>query len=167
MKTCIITGASDGIGKATAFDLAKSGEYDNLVLISRSLDKLNNTYFAIKEFVSVDIRPFDLCNLDEIPNLINDIFNKYKSIDCLINVAGYTDPKPLLQTTIDNLYETYTVNVFAPIILMRECARFMKQNNSFSKIISVASTAGISPRPGWLSYASSKAALISVSQTLS
>ena len=47
---------------------------------------------------------------------------------------------------------------------MRECVKYMK--TSGGKILNVASTAGMTPRPGWLSYASSKAALISMSQTL-
>jgi len=56
------------------------------------------------------------------------------------------------------------VNVFAPFMFMRECVKYMKDKGG--KILNVASTAGMTPRPGWLSYASSKAAVISMSQTL-
>jgi len=56
------------------------------------------------------------------------------------------------------------VNVFAPFMFMRECVKYMKHRGG--KILNVASTAGMTPRPGWLSYASSKAALISMSDTL-
>lgn len=56
--------------------------------------------------------------------------------------------------------------MFAPVLLIRECVKYMKQNEGISKILNVASTAGITPRPGWLSYASSKAAVVSISQTL-
>lgn len=167
MKTCIITGASDGIGKATVLELAKKREYDNLILIARSKDKLISINELIVKMVNVKIVEYDLINLEGIPNLIKDIYDEYKSIDCLINVAGYTDPQPLLQTSIENLNQTYTVNVFSIIILARECVKYMRYNKEVSKILNVASTAGITPRPGWLSYASSKAAVIAISQTLS
>ena len=55
---------------------------------------------------------------------------------------------------------------FAPFLLIRECVKYMRDNAEASKILNVASTAGITPRPGWLSYASSKSSLVSMSQTL-
>lgn len=104
--------------------------------------------------------------IKDIPSIIKEVYDEYKSIDCLINIAGYTDPQPLLQTSIENLKTTYDINVFSLIILIKECVKYMRKNDKVSKILNVASTAGITPRPGWLSYASSKAAVIAVSQTL-
>ena len=49
---------------------------------------------------------------------------------------------------------------------MREVIKYMKNNEKGGKILNVGSTAGITPRPGWISYASSKAAIISASSTL-
>ncbi|HHV96056.1 MAG TPA: SDR family oxidoreductase [Clostridiaceae bacterium] len=167
MRTCIITGASDGIGKATAIEIARSREYDNLILIARNSEKLKSVNNIIKDIINSKPIIYDLTNLDGIPNLIKKIYCEYKSINCLINVAGYADPQPLIQTSIGNLNRTYTINVFAPVILIRECVKYMRYNKEVSKILNVASTAGITPRPGWLSYASSKAAIIAVSQTLS
>ena len=96
--------------------------------------------------------------------MIESIYEKYGSVDCLLNIAGYTDPKPLLQTSLESMMTTYNVNVMSPFMLIRECVRYMK--NIGGKILNVASTAGMTPRPGWLSYASSKAAVISISKTL-
>jgi len=105
--------------------------------------------------------------LDGIPTMVQSIYEKTGRIDCLLNIAGYTNPQPLLTTTDDNMERTYRVNVFAPLALIRECVKYMKQTEVECKILNVASTAGITPRPGWLSYASSKAAVVSMSQTLS
>lgn len=166
MKTCIITGASSGIGKATALETAKRGEYKKLVLVGRNINTQEiDTLF--KDF-DLEVYPykFDLGEIDNIPDLVKDIYNKTGSIDCLLNIAGYTDPQPALNTSYESLVKTYDVNVFAPFILIRECTKYMKHNES-SKILNVASTAGITPRPGWISYASSKAAIISMSETLS
>lgn len=167
MKTCIITGASSGIGRSTAIIVSKSNLFDNIILVARDTLKLEETKRLSANNDRIVIKNFDLNNLYEIPVLIKEIGDKYGSIDCLMNIAGFTDPQPILQTSIDNLFTTYTINVFAPIILIRECVKYMKRSDSVSKIINIGSTAGVTARPGWLSYASSKAALISASLTLS
>lgn len=166
MRTCIITGASAGIGRAAAIEISKLGEFQNIVIISRRKDELLQTKLLMQKDVNVEVFPFDMENIDEIPSLVKGIFDKYKSINCLLNIAGYTDPKFLLETSQENLTKTFTINVFAPYLLSRECARYMKENNTVSKIINIASTAGSTPRPGWSVYAMSKASIIEMSLTL-
>ena len=166
MKTCIITGASAGIGRAAAVEVSFWGEYDNIVIIARRKDKLEETKNMMNKEVNVELLSFDCESIDKIPSIVSGIFEKYGSIDCLLNIAGYTDPKSLLETTEDNLRKTFEVNVFAPYIFCKECARYMKENIDVSKIVNVASTAGSTPRPGWSAYAMSKAAIIEMSMTL-
>ena len=165
MKTYIITGASDGIGQATAVQLSRRNQAGNIILIGKSYEKLNYTQSLMRTGMNSIVIPYDLSNLEGIPGLVDRIYGSTGSVDYLLNIAGYTDPQPLLQTTAENLMMTYGVNVFAPILLTRECVKYMKHNLG-GKILNVASTAGITPRPGWISYASSKAAMISVSETL-
>ena len=167
MSVCIITGAGAGIGKATAIALSKQSFFDGYAILGRNTQALeatvaemlsNNSKLSIKTYL------IDLDDPDEIPSIIDNVYNDFGSIDCLLNIAGYTDPQSLLLTTLDGFRKTYNVNVFSPFMLIRECVKYMKKNGG--KILNVASTAGMTPRPGWLSYASSKAALISMSQTL-
>lgn len=160
-KTMIITGATSGIGFATFKYMLEKYPDNKFALIGRSVKELESFKSS-----SVRVYEFSLENLEQIPSLIDKIYADFGRIDYLFNIAGYTDPASLLETTIENLQKTYNVNVFAPIILMRECVKYMKLNNE-SKILNVASTAGITPRPGWLSYASSKAAVVSINSTLS
>lgn len=167
MKTCVITGATSGIGRATAIEISKSNEYDNIVILGRKEKDLLKTVEDMNKKKNISYKIIDLLDLEKIPSIVEEIIKDNKTIECLINVAGYTDPAPLLTTTIENLEITYKTNVFAPIILMREIVRYMKSNEEGGKILNVASTAGSTPRPGWLSYASSKAAIISASNTLS
>lgn len=165
MKTCIVTGAGSGIGKETAIALAKTGRYSNIAILGRSIESLEETKNAINTpGVSISIWRIDLSYPEEIPTIIESIYEKFGSIDTLLNIAGYTDPKSLLQTSLESMELTYKVNVFAPFMLMKECVKYMKKSGG--KILNVASTAGMTPRPGWLSYSSSKAAVISMSQTL-
>lgn len=166
MKTCIITGASDGIGKAAAIELSKMPDYENIVILGRNETRLLDTYKSMDKAKTIRKLVQDLEDLDNIPVMIDMIYQEFSSIDCLINIAGYTDPQPLLSMSDKSLQKTFTVNLFAPLILIRECVKYMKFNEEGAKILNVASTAGMTSRPGWLSYASSKAALISSSLTL-
>ena len=166
MSTCIITGASAGIGRAAAIEISKLKEYDNIVIISRRREKLEETKSLMGSDVNVDVCAFDVEEIEKISDLVKDIFLKYGSIDCLLNIAGYTEPKFLLETTKENLRKTFSINVFAPYLFCKECAAYMKSNTAISKIINIASTAGNTPRPGWSVYAMSKAAIIEMSLTL-
>ncbi len=167
MSVCIITGCGSGIGRATALLLAERNIFDNYALIGRNKDALADTVKKMSEYIDITrIRMYysDLSAPENIPDIVSAVHDDFGYIACLLNIAGYTDPQPLLATSLDSFELTYRVNVFAPFVLIRECVKFMKQKGG--KILNVASTAGITPRPGWISYASSKAALISMSQTL-
>jgi 3-oxoacyl-[acyl-carrier protein] reductase len=164
-KVCVITGASQGIGRATAIRMSREPDVSVLVLIARNADGLNETAAQVeRDGKQVEIIPYDLMDLDGIPGLVRRIHEQFGSIDILLNIAGYADPQSLLDTSTDNIVKTYTINVFAMLLLIREAARYMYDRPT--KILNVASTAGTSARPGWLAYASSKAAVVSMSATL-
>lgn len=164
-KTCIITGAGSGIGRETAIKISKTNKYTNIAILGRNKESMDETLSMMdKEGKSITQWYIDFQNPGEIPAIVEAIYEKYGSIDCLLNIAGYTDPKSLLQTSLENMQTTYSVNVFSPFLLIKECVKYMKKTGG--RILNVASTAGMTPRPGWLSYSSSKAAVISMSQTL-
>jgi len=164
-KVCVITGASQGIGRATAIRMSREPDVSVLVLIARNADGLMETAAEVEhDGKHVELIPYDLMDLDGIPGLVRRIHEQFGSIDILLNIAGYADPQSLLDTSTDNIVKTYTINVFAMLLLIREAARYMYDRPA--KILNVASTAGITSRPGWLAYASSKAAVVSMSATL-
>ena len=164
---CIVTGAGAGIGKATVIDLCKKKLFDSYAILGRNLKALQETYGLMKledPNAIISVYEIDFEYPENIPAVIERIKNDFSKIDCLLNIAGYTEPLPLLMTSLESFEKTYRVNVFSPFMLIRECVKIMKSYGG--KILNVASTAGITPRPGWLSYASSKASVISMSQTL-
>jgi len=164
-RTCIITGASQGIGRATATRLSREPDVGAIALIARSAEGLAETQAAMADGgATVGLYPYDLADLDGIPALIRSIHEEFGRIDVLCNIAGYAEPRALLDTTNENIVRTYTINVLAMIILIREVVRRVRSGPA--KILNVASTAGITSRPGWLAYASSKAAVVSLSSTL-
>lgn len=167
MKTCIITGPGSGIGRATAILLAERAYYDNYALVGRNETDIQQTREEMmRRQPDADVRFYqiDLSSPERIPELVEQVEKELGNIAALLNIAGYTDPESLLTTTLESFELTYKVNVYAPFMFMRECVKYMRKNGG--KIMNVASTAGMTPRPGWLSYASSKAAVISMSETL-
>jgi short-subunit dehydrogenase len=164
-KTCVITGASQGIGQAAAIRMSRDRTVTGIALIARNAEGLRDTA-AQMDHTGKEIRcyPYDLGDLDGIPGLMRRIDDEFGSLDILLNIAGYADPQSLLDTTNDNIVRTYTINVFAMMVLIREAVRYMYDRPS--KILNVASTAATTSRPGWLTYASSKAAVVSMSTTL-
>ena len=165
MSVCIITGPGSGIGRATAIQLARRGYYDSFALLGRNTEEIQRTMEEMRKYNgSVRFFQVDFSSPEAIPALVQDIHDSMGEIVALYNIAGYTDPQPLLTTSLESFDQTFRVNVYSPFLLMRECVKYMKSRGG--KILNVASTAGMTPRPGWLSYASSKAALISMSQTL-
>lgn len=165
-KTVVITGASQGIGRAAAIRMCREPGVTNIVLIARNADGLAETAAAMETTADQTVRqiPYDLADLDGIPDLVRDIHDGSGSLDILLNIAGYAEPRSLLDTTVANLTTTFTINVFAMLLLTRECVRYMQGRSA--KILNIASTAGITSRPGWVAYAASKAAVVSLSNTL-
>ena len=165
MKTCIITGVSSGIGRSVALELCRRRYYDSYAVLGRNIEAIDSVIKEMKLQGAEDVafHKIDLSEVAYIPDTIREIA-KEREICALYNIAGYTDPQSLFSTSLESFELTYKINVFAPFVLMRECARYMKSNGG--KILNVASTAGMTPRPGWLSYASSKASIIAMSQTL-
>ncbi len=166
MSTCVITGIGSGIGRAVAVELSRRKYYDYYALLGRNIESIEKTISIMKENGVSDIGfyPVDLSEIGCLSEIVQEIDCKHSRITALYNIAGYTAPQSLLSTTIESFELTYKINVFAPFVLMRECSRCMRVNGG--KILNVASTAGMTPRPGWLSYASSKASVIAMSQTL-
>lgn len=167
MRTCIITGCGDGIGKAVAGTLSKTDFFDSYALLGRNREAIMETISLMKNNsgkLQAEYYEIDFSQPEKIPQVIEQVLKSFSGIRCLLNIAGYTEPQSLLATSLESFDYTYKVNVYSPFMLIKECTRHMK--NGGGKIINVASTAGMTPRPGWLSYASSKAAVISMSQTL-
>jgi short-subunit dehydrogenase len=109
-KVCLITGASQGIGRATAVRLSREPWVSRLVLVARNAAGLEGTAKAAGGgSAEVEVVAADLSDLDSIPGLVTRIHDEHGSIDVLCNIAGYAEPKSLLDTTADNLVTTFTV----------------------------------------------------------
>jgi NAD(P)-dependent dehydrogenase (short-subunit alcohol dehydrogenase family) len=136
-KTVIITGASSGIGRATATSLANMGA--NLLLVSDNEDALKQTSESISRLTGnrqIEYYVADLTSQKAIINLANEIKNNHGSIDVLINNAGAVFSK--FEVSADGLEKTIAINHFAPYILTIVLLELLKNAKS-ARIINVAS----------------------------
>ena len=163
-KTALITGASSGIGKATALAFAKVGI--DLALVSRSSDKLAKVAYDTQVLgVESKVYPLDLENVETVPGNIQRIINDFGNIDILVNNAGIGYTAPLNQTSLSDWQRVINLNltsVFQCIIGVLPAMR----DRGTGTIINVASIAGKQAFANWGAYSVSKAGVIALSQAL-
>ncbi len=163
-STALITGASQGIGKATALLFAKKG-YD-LIITARTKDKLESVAEEIRTLgVEVLAIASDVSDRSAVEALINLGIERFSQIDVLVNNAGVCMTAPMVKTTIEdweriinvNLWGyIYTINTLLPHFIAR------KQGS----IINVGSFGGKVPLPNMTAYCTSKHAITGLTETL-
>ena len=160
MPKVIITGASSGIGKDIAIELAKKN-YD-LVLVSRDIDKLNKVKEQINN-VQVEVVSKDL----SIEQNCIDLFEQLKNerIDILINNAGFGLFGEFADVSLEKELSMIKTNITATHILTKLFLQKMKKENS-GYILNVASIAGFMPGPLMSAYYASKAYVVRLTQAI-
>ncbi|HEY9599059.1 MAG TPA: SDR family oxidoreductase [Cyanophyceae cyanobacterium] len=163
-RRALITGASSGIGKATALAFAKAGI--DVALVSRSQEKLEAVAIAAREAgVQAKAYVVDLAELEQVKAEIAAIAADFAPIDILVNNAGIGYTNLLSETPLSGWQQVLDINltsVFQCILGILPLMREQKRGT----IINVASIAGQQPFPGWGAYSVSKAGLIALSKTL-
>jgi NAD(P)-dependent dehydrogenase (short-subunit alcohol dehydrogenase family) len=163
-KNAIITGASNGIGRASALLFAREGA--RLVLADISEDNLRLVQEEIKSMGGeVIIRKTDVSSEDEIKALINLALETFTNIDILVNNAGISGGLDNLENQrSEEWHQVFDVNVMGPVYATKHIIEHMKARRSGS-IINTASVAGILSGAGGNAYSASKAALINFTKT--
>ncbi|MEO0335000.1 MAG: SDR family NAD(P)-dependent oxidoreductase [Pseudomonadota bacterium] len=129
-KKILITGATDGIGLLTAKKFKQLGH--EVIVHGRNQDKLSR----IGEELSVETYRADMSNLSEVKAFAEEVLEKHKSLDVLINNAGvYKTKAPLLQ---DGQDVRFVVNTIAPYLLTKELLPIISQHG---RIINLSSAA--------------------------
>lgn len=163
-RRALITGASSGIGKATALAFAKVGI--DVALVSRSQDKLEAIATAAKEAgVQAKAYALDLAKVDQVEAGIRAIAADFAPIDILVNNAGMGYTNPLSETPLSDWQRVLDLNLTSAFQCILGILPAMRQQQR-GIIINVASIAGQQPFPTWGAYNVSKAGLIALSKTL-
>lgn len=148
----LVTGASSGIGRAAAVNLARRG-YD-LVLTARSRERLLETKRMIGEAVRVELICADLSKKEEVFRVYDQAV-KNGPVDFLVNSAGFGVYGFFSETDLNRELSMLSVNITALHILTKLCVRDMMKRDS-GVILNVASSAGFMAGPTFSSYYASK-----------
>jgi short-subunit dehydrogenase len=163
-RRALITGASSGIGKATALAFAQAGI--DVALVSRSQDKLEAIATKAREAgVEAKAYPLDLAKMEQVKSEISAIAADFAPIDILVNNAGMGYTNPLIETPLSDWQRVIDLNLTSVFQCILGVLPTMRQQQR-GTIINVASIAGQQPFPDWGAYSVSKAGLIALSKTL-
>ncbi len=154
MKTILITGASDGIGKSIALALSK--RKGNLILFGRSLDKLKEVKSAAENNGAVvEVYAFDLTDSIMRNEVVAELISK-KQIDVLINNAGVWHKVGDLETIDEEkIQEVINTNLTSQILLTKQILPTMK-GRSGTAILNIISKSGLVAQGGQTVYTASK-----------
>lgn len=163
-KVAIITGASKGIGRATAIRLAKAGGH--LAISARSQELLMETAAEIRGLgQKVMVCTGDMRLESEIQKFIQEAVEAYNRIDILINNAGVGYFSPVADLSTEQWDDMFSLNVRATFIATRQALPFLRQAGE-SVVVNVVSLAGKNAFIGGSGYAASKHALLGFSRCL-
>lgn len=161
----IVTGASNGIGRAIALGYAERGgtvviadidESNALPIINHIHDHGGKALF-VKTNVNSE---------DDIVRLVETTVEAFGAIDIIINNAGISKFKPLSELTIDEWDEVINTNLRSVFLLSREATTYMKKNKNGGSIINIASTRALMSEAHSEAYAASKGGMVAITHAL-
>ncbi len=161
----LVTGASSGIGRDIARELAKR-KY-NIIAVARNEDALKELKNELeKEYeVNVDVRAMDLIDRDGCRKLHEDVKSQYGTIDVLVNDAGFGTCGKFAETDLDKELGMIDTNVVALHILTKLFLIDMVEADK-GHILNVASIAGFMPGPLMATYYSTKSYVVRLTQSI-
>lgn len=155
-KVVLITGASRGIGRATALAFAKAGAN---VVLNYFQSKPEEIVKKIEENGSIAITvKADISQEDQVKNLIAEVINKFGRIDILVNNAGIVFDESYEDKTVERWNRTLNVNLVGQFLMMKHAIPFLSEG---AKIVNISSTNAINAfSPESMDYDASKAGVI-------
>ena len=164
-KVCIITGAGKGFGKAIAKKFADNGA--KLALITRTQSDIDDLY---REFYGYENKLLAICgdvsDQDTVNSFVAEVKNKFGRIDVLVNNAGMRFRKKFEEITLEEFSLVLNVNVVSMFMLCKAVMPTMVEQRT-GKIINISSVVGTLGLPELSAYATSKAAIIGLTKSLS
>ena len=163
-NVAIVTGASSGIGAATAEMLAQRGA--RVALFARSGTKLGHLADRFGDRMLAVTG--DVASLEDVERLFSATESRFGKCDVLVNNAGMIDVAPLVETTFEQWRRMFAVHVDAVFLACRRALPSMLERGT-GTIVNVASISGVpgpEKYPGWVSYCASKGAVISLTEAL-
>ena len=151
-KIALVTGGSEGIGRAIAQALSNEG--CKVTITGRRQEALQQT----AEELGVHWIAGDVGNEEDAVRTVGSVIEEHGRLDILVNNAGFGIFKPLVELTLEELEGVYRTNVFGTFLMAREAARHFIERGS-GELINISSTSSLKGSSGRTAYGSSKFAL--------
>ena len=161
-RVAIVTGASSGIGKATAELLARRGAL--VAIFARSVEKLDHIASAYEGRMLVVTG--DISDAADVDRLFSAVESRFGDCDLLVNNAGMTHPKRIVDCTPEEWDRVFAVNVRGAFLATRRAlpAMIAKRSGAIVNVASISGVFGPEKFPGFASYNASKAAVIALTE---
>jgi 3-oxoacyl-[acyl-carrier protein] reductase len=164
-QVALVTGASQGLGRAIAEALAAAGA--SVALVARNAGKLAEVAAGIRAAGGTAMEmPCDVSKGEAVAGVVEQVVEKLGRLDILVNNAGVTRDTLLPRMSDEEWDEVLTTNLRGPFLFMRAASRPMMQQR-YGRIINVASVSGLIGNPGQANYSASKAGLVGLTRTVS
>ncbi len=163
-QVAIVTGASQGIGRAVAETLAANGA--KVAAVARNAEKLSSLVEEISAAGGeAQAFPCDVSDAQAVTATVEAILEAFGRVDILVNNAGITRDTLLPRMDDDEWDAVLATNLRGPFLFMRAASRPMMQQR-YGRIVNVASVSGMIGNPGQANYSASKAGLIGLTRTV-
>ena len=163
-KAAIVTGASRGIGREIALQLAQEGA-KVAVNYSGSKDKADEVVLQIKDAGGEAFAiQADVSNSDSVKKMVDMTIENFGSIDILVNNAGITKDNLLVRMKEDEWDDVININLKGVFLCTKGVSRQMMRQRA-GKIVNVASIVGVSGNAGQANYVAAKAGVIGFTKT--
>jgi len=161
---CLVTGASSGIGRATAVELAKAGA--TLALVSRKRAALDETLSMLKQHApSSTVHPCDVSDAGAVEAMTRSVLDAHGRVDVLVANAGTGHYRPLVEMTTDEIRDMVTTNVLGQMYCAHAVLPHMMKRGS-GHLVFLSSTNGRIPPPLQSVYNATKFAAVGFGETL-
>ncbi len=158
-KVAIVTGASGGIGLATAKLLSSKGV--KLSLVARSKNKLDELAKELPDSIAISA---DLSKVDEVRRMVKQTNDHFGRVDILVNNAGQGYDAPIEKINVDTFRCIFELDFLGPVVAMQQVTPIMRKQEA-GAIINISSGLALMYLPGMSIYASLKRALSHISLT--
>lgn len=167
-KTILITGAAKGIGAAIAEKFAISREYNICINYNTSESEAIALKKQLQEkyLVDVEIYKADISIRKQVDEMVDNILDRFNSIDVLVNNAGICEYKLFTDITLDDINNMLNANIIGNFNVTQSCLKKYMINKKDGVIINISSVWGMVGAACEVNYSTSKAAIIGMTKAL-
>ena len=164
-QVAIVTGASQGLGKTCAMELARNGA--RVACLARNADKLAETVTVIEEAGGqASAFSVDVTDRESVDRVVDQIAEEWGSVDILVNNAGITRDALLPRMSDEEFDDVINTNLRGAFLFMRAVSKHM-MSARYGRIINMSSVSGLMGNIGQTNYSASKAGLIGMTRSFS